>query len=147
MKVAYNAQFGGFGLSYDAIMRFAELKGIKIYAFVDRRLTDGSLVPFNAPDRMVPAKVPEARKSFCVHYCTTPEYSNDTYWSPHDQVYRDRGDPILIQVIEEMGKRANGECATLKIEEVPKGTLWRIDEYDGNESVATQDSYEWQVAT
>jgi hypothetical protein len=146
MKIAYNAQFGGFGLSHDAIMRFAELKGLKVYAFVDRCRPDGSLVPFNEADRMKPASDVEARETFCVHYCTTPEYSNDTYWSV-DHAYRDRADHCLIRVIEEMGKKANGHCASLKIDEVSKGTLWRIDEYDGNEHVATHDSYEWNIAT
>lgn len=144
-KIAYNAQFGGFGLSHDAIMRYAELKGIKIYAFVDRRRADGSLVPFDKPDRMKSASDAEARNAFCVHYCTTPEYSNDTYWSTH-KAYEDRADPVLIRVIEEMGKKANGQCATIKIEDIPAGTQYRIDEYDGNESVATRDSYDWKTA-
>ncbi len=58
----------------------------------------------------------------------------------------ERDDPALVQVVEELGDAANGMCAKLHIEDVPKGTLWRIDEYDGFESVATQDSCEWKVA-
>jgi len=30
--------------------------------------------------------------------------------------------------------------------EIPKGTLYRIDEYDGNESVETRDAINWIVA-
>jgi hypothetical protein len=146
MKVAYNACYGGFSLSHAAIRRYAELKGLKLYAFTDKRLADGSLVPFDAPDRMKPISDAEAEKAFIVHYCTTPTYSNETYWSAYD-LKEDRADPILIQVIEELGAAANGSCAKLKIDDVPKGTLWRIDEYDGLEHVATQDSYEWKVAT
>lgn len=146
MKVAYNACFGGFSLSHKATMRYAELKGIKLYAFVDRRNADGSLMKFDAPDRQRRATDDEAEKAFMVHYCTTPEFSNESYWSEHGFSDK-RSDPALIQVIEEMGTASNGSCASLKIEDVPKGTLWRIDEYDGNEHVATQDSYEWNVAT
>lgn len=58
----------------------------------------------------------------------------------------ERDDPALVQVVEELGSKANGHCAALQIEDVPKGTEWRIDEYDGNESVATKDSYEWKTA-
>jgi hypothetical protein len=52
-----------------------------------------------------------------------------------------RHDPILVQVVEELGEEANGECANLAIEEV-KGP-YRINEYDGSESVETPSSYDW----
>lgn len=58
----------------------------------------------------------------------------------------DRTDPALVQTVEELGDKANGRHAKLKIAEVPSGTLYRIDEYDGNESVMTQDDYDWKIA-
>jgi len=58
----------------------------------------------------------------------------------------DRADPALVQVVEELGEAANGRSAALRIAEVPAGTLYRIDEYDGSESVMTQDDYNWSVA-
>lgn len=58
----------------------------------------------------------------------------------------DRDDPALVQVVEELGKGANGFLASLRIEDVPAGTKYRIDEYDGNENVMTVDDYEWKVA-
>jgi len=58
----------------------------------------------------------------------------------------ERNDPALAQVVEELGDRANGSHAELRIFEVSAGTLYRIDEYDGSESVMTQDTYEWKVA-
>jgi len=142
-KIAYNACYGGFGLSHDAIMRYAALKGLTIYPFVDCRTEDGSLLPYNAPNRFRRATEKESQTAFLVHYCTTPEYSDETYWSPYD-AYKDRADSI--QVIEELGENANGQCAKIRLEEVPSGTLYRIDEYDGLESVATQSTYEWSVA-
>ena len=57
-----------------------------------------------------------------------------------------RHDPALVEVVEELGKEANGMCADLAIAEIPKGTKYRIDEYDGNESVMTIDDYDWQTA-
>jgi len=145
MKIAYNRCFGGFRLSHAAIMRYAELKGIKVYPFVYRRLADNAPLP----DRSYrPATQEElnGRRFMLVHYCTTPEFSEESYWSDYD-AYKDREDPTLIQVIEELGEKANGTCAKLAIEDVPAGTLWRIDEYDGRETVATQDSYDWKVAS
>lgn len=47
----------------------------------------------------------------------------------------DRTNPELIECIETLGKKANGECASLEIVEVPDDVDWYIDDYDGNESV------------
>lgn len=57
-----------------------------------------------------------------------------------------RTDPVLIQVIEELGKAADGRRANLVIVELPPGTEYRIEEYDGLESVETKDSYVWEIA-
>lgn len=138
-KIVYNACFGGFSLSHDGIMRYAELKGIKLYPFVDGRTPDGRIDLRSQR----PATDSEARAAFCTHYCTTPEYSNDHYWHGRDI---ERHDPALVQTVEELGDKANGQCAKLKIEELPAGTLYRIDEYDGNESVMTNSDYQWIVA-
>ena len=53
-----------------------------------------------------------------------------------------RHDPRLVQVVEELGKDANGFCADLQIEEI-EGDQYRIDEYDGNESVECPNSIDW----
>ena len=58
----------------------------------------------------------------------------------------ERTDPALVQVVEELGEAANGMSAALRIAELPAGTLYRIDEYDGSETVMTQDDYNWSVA-
>ena len=68
----------------------------------------------------------------------TPEY-----WYDGDM---DRADPVLVQVVEELGEAANGNFAELGIVELEPGTKYRIDEYDGSEAVMTIDDYEWSVA-
>lgn len=68
-------------------------------------------------------------------------WGDENYWPDNS-----RHDPILIQVIETLGERANTRFSYLAIEEVPSGSLYRIDEYDGKEAVMTQDDYEWVVA-
>lgn len=53
----------------------------------------------------------------------------------------------LIEFIEKSGsERASGRCSKLVVEEIPQGTLFRIEEYDGMESIETQDNIDWQVA-
>jgi len=80
--------------------------------------------------------------------------AKERYWELKGEPWQDpwwyhevhRADPILVQVVEELGEGANGRDAYLDIRELPAGTLYRIDEYDGMENVITQDEYEWSVA-
>ena len=58
-----------------------------------------------------------------------------------------RDDPALVQVVEELGDNADGSFANLTIDNIPSGARWRIDEYDGFETVRTIDDYEWHTAT
>jgi len=47
-----------------------------------------------------------------------------------------RDDPRLVQVVEELGREANGEFAELCIVEIPSNAGWEIEDYDGIEWVA-----------
>lgn len=53
-----------------------------------------------------------------------------------------RHDPKVVQVVEEMGDDADGRCASLCIA-VLKGSQYRIDEYDGSESVQEPNDISW----
>ena len=46
-----------------------------------------------------------------------------------------RTDPKLIECIEMLGKKANGNGADIEIVEVPDNVDWYIDDYDGVESI------------
>lgn len=48
----------------------------------------------------------------------------------------DRNDPLLVQVVEELGSAASGELATLRVVNIPDDVEWQIEEYDGAEWVA-----------
>lgn len=49
-----------------------------------------------------------------------------------------RADPALVQAVEELGNKAWGRYAELKVVEIPDGTNYEIKEYDGLEHVAEQ---------
>lgn len=101
-KIVYNACYGGFALSAQAVRRGKELSKSKCWLEVDEKYGF-----FNGP----------------------------------------RHDYALVQVVEELGDAANGMCAKLRIAEVEDGTRYRIDEYDGSESVITpDDQWEWTIA-
>lgn len=66
-----------------------------------------------------------------------------------DNFYADdleRDDLVLIEVVEKLGEKANGLCAKLAITELPKGTLYRINGFDGLESIEIRDNTEWKIA-
>jgi hypothetical protein len=45
-----------------------------------------------------------------------------------------RDDPDLIRAVEKIGLReSSGQCASLKIVEIPADVNWAIDNHDGNE--------------
>lgn len=47
-----------------------------------------------------------------------------------------RNDPILVEIVEQLGEAADGGHAELKVVEIPDDVQWQIGEYDGNEWVA-----------
>lgn len=48
----------------------------------------------------------------------------------------ERSDPDLVLCVEALGPAANGEFARLRVVEIPDGTDYSIEEYDGNEHIA-----------
>ena len=61
-------------------------------------------------------------------------------WDHSDENLHDRmiarDDPYLVKVVEELGLRANGDFAELKIVDIPADVDWQIAEYDGSEWIA-----------
>ena len=79
------------------------------------------------------------------------------YWeikgepNPEDWLKRkvfERHDPILLQVIDEIGlaEAAGSRYAELAIVELPRGTKYYINEYDGLENVMTEENIKWSIA-
>jgi len=114
-KIVYNACYGGFSISRKAYDRFLELGG-EI-----------------ARDEL--KAMAEMEEKFGSSTLFGNSFGRDIA----------RHDPILIQVVGELGKEASGFCAELKIEEI-QGLLYRIEEYDGLEHVETPHEIDWVVA-
>lgn len=137
-KVVINRCFGWFSLSHAAVMRYAEIKGFSLYAHVSAPKLGGG-IDF---DRYIPYV--GGQDAFCIHYSRMPAIDGKliagAYFSERD-IPRD--DPALVQVVEEMGKMANGRCAELKVVKIPDHVEWHIHEYDGLEHVA-EDHDTWE---
>lgn len=55
-----------------------------------------------------------------------------------------RHDKRLVEVVEKLGDKANARFSKLNVVEI-YSSIYRIDEYDGWESVETPDSVDWVV--
>lgn len=53
-----------------------------------------------------------------------------------------RHDPILVKVVELLGKEASGTCAELTVQTI-QSNMYYIDEYDGFESVVEPGEQDW----
>lgn len=84
-------------------------------------------------------------KDFCKDY-NIPVKEGGYSFRPKEEI--SRTDPRLIEYIEKYGsEKASGWCASLCVEEIPKGTAYRIREYDGYESIEYCDEVDWEIAT
>ena len=62
----------------------------------------------------------------------------DGYGYGYSHDYEKRTDKKLIKCVEELGKEASGALANLVIVEIPDDIEWKIDEYDGIETIHEQ---------
>ncbi len=132
MKVVINTCYGGFGLSHEAMLRYAELKGITLYPEED---TFGLINYWTTPEA---AKM---KISYEGNWRDLPPETRQEFnriWNEENLYDRDipRTDPALIQTIQELGDKASGRHAKLKIVDIPDDILWEIKEYDGMEHIA-----------
>jgi len=132
-KVVYNACYGGFGLSKEACQRYWDIIGQQVWIEDSRWGFTVWLVP--PSERREQKEWSSMTMDERVAY--NRAHSEQTWY--YNNV--SRHDPVLVQVVEELGEKASGMCAKLAIDEV--NGPYRIDEYDGNESVMTSGDYNW----
>ena len=110
MKLVINARHGGFSVSRVAFLWLKEHghKGALAETDVGAMFKDGSgpRLPSSVTDNMFLSRE------------------------------EDRADPLLVQVVEEMGAKANGRFAGLTVIEIPDGVDYLVEEYDGFEHIA-----------
>ena len=139
IKVVYNAKYGGFNLSREACERYWEIKGQQVWIEQDPEFKSfGMFTVWLVPPEERAVK-PEPWHSVPIEerVAYNHQYGKQTWY--YNTV--SRHDPILVQVVEELGEKADGDYAKLAIAEV--SGAYRIDEYHGSESVKQPDGYDW----
>lgn len=131
-EIVINTCYGGFSLSHEAIMRYAEIKGYTLYPVKNDRYMSSTYwkVPENERVKELPGNWQshslEARQEYNKKYGEQTLYDREI---PRD-------DPALVQVVKELGERSFGAHTSLSVVEIPDDVEWQIEEYDGNEWVA-----------
>jgi hypothetical protein len=140
-KVVYNNCYGGFGLSKEACQRYWDIKGQQVWIEQDPGYIslDMFTVWLVSPEERIKHK--STKEFFAMSMDERTAYNEATSEQTWYYMNVSRHDPALIQVVEELGKKANGDFANLQIDEV-RGS-YRIDEYDGSERVMTAPDYDW----
>ena len=127
MKVVINRCYGGFGVSLEAA-RFMAERGhegaASEIADYEKRVAD---VEAFKQTGVRPGK--DADSFFMI------EVTYGARWFGYGSDW-ERHDPRLVEAVEALGKAASGECADLKVVEIPDGVDYEIEEYDGNEHIA-----------
>lgn len=106
MKIVINEDYGGYGLSDEAVLLYGQLAGIDLQSYTDEFGNTGFYIGTITDDN-----------DFC-------EYD----------IARDDG--FLIEVVETLGDAANSKYSSLKVVEIPDDVEWQIEEYAGNELIA-----------
>lgn len=143
MKIVINTCYGGFSISFVGLKRYYEIKFPEKKLYLYKR--DFSTNTYT--------KVSECE--YDVFYTDIFDKDFGSTFKGNDiddDVFNDhfvsmrnfkRTDPILVQVVEELGDKANGECAELTVAEF-SGNKYRVCEYDGMEWVETPDTIKWE---
>ena len=130
MKVILNKCYGGFGVSQEAYELYAKKKGIEIFPYTIKfKNGTGIYKKANSGNTVITTYLTKDFGYFV-------EMSDDDLKGKH--LYLDDGhreDPVLIEVVEELGDRASGRFAKLVVVDIPDGMEYEIDDYDGIETL------------
>lgn len=127
-KIILNKCYGGFDLSKKAYELYAKKKGLELYAYINCLENEGKY------------KYSDGSDFFMTYF--TKDFGNNVEISKEDYkkyvLYLSetaREDKTLIEVVEELGKKASGRCGELKIVKIPDNAFFIIDNYDGIETL------------
>lgn len=120
-KVVFNNCYGGFSISLKAVN------------WLEANCKDNELRDLIKSLRLAGKEYSFSSKDECLRYDVSG-------WLEDNRHHKD-----LVAVVEALGEEVNGPCAKLAIAKI-YGNQYRIDKYDGAESVITpEDGEDWVV--
>lgn len=143
MKIVVNRCYGGFSLSIEATRALYRAGCTEIATPIEEYFGAGTKFDTNgsATRQMTEALVKwdnylraGSKDMGRVELSILCTLSDDKKFAL-DTRPNNRADPRLVKIVEEMGEKANGGFAKLKVIEIPDDVDWEIDDYDGMETV------------
>jgi hypothetical protein len=132
VKLVINKCYGGFGLSEAAYARLIEL-GVPTCPWDNE----------NHGLAIADMQHPESNHEGALNAAMFSSLVQSRYYASWTREEEHRSHPLIVQVVEELGDKANGRCARLRVVEIPDGVDFEIDEYDGMEKVR-ETSRSWE---
>lgn len=142
-KVILNKCFGGFDVSPQAYQLYAMKKGYS-HLYKYKWVIDSWISPWDIYSDSHLYELIDLFDNSSGHYFT--KYFGDKIYE--DEISKEdwdnyylylgtahREDPILIDVVEELGDEASGSCGKLVVVEIPDDLHYTIDDYDGIETL------------
>lgn len=130
-KVVINKCYGGFGLS-DLAYRKLIKWGIPVRRYEEEPFNSETnryeKVPNNEGEIIFDRKLTSPKGKFAISAI------EGRYWETWLRDSREH--PLLIRVVEELGEKANDDCAELVVVKIPEDIDYTIEEYDGFEHIA-----------
>jgi len=133
MKIVINRCYGGFGLSPEAVKLYFEKMNIPIYVVQMKEKEDWD---WDKPKEYT--LLDKNKYNSLFPWFTTKPLNDDGTMveGSHFFIHNiERTDPILIDVVEELGEKSWDGTSELEVVEIPDGIGYYINDYDGLESI------------
>lgn len=127
MKVVINADYGGFGVSIEAMKRLIA-GGSKFVKVMDEREYFGGMTREESSEKYKKdgyttlGKYKDVGDGYLASTLGSTLYKDDKVYSFEDYDIASRSCPVLVKIVEEMGEDSWGDYAHLKIINVPDST-------------------------
>ena len=130
MKVILNKCYGGFGVSQEAYELYAKKKGIELFVYKLEIVNNKPI--YKKTDTGSSIFTITFTKDFG-DYVDLSDDNSEKYILELRGSHRE--DPVLIEVVEELGERADSPFSKLVVVDIPDGMEYEIDDYDGMETL------------
>src|SRR5574344_1563460 len=146
MEIILNKDYGGFGLSDKAKALIIKRKGLPFYPYAKinldddknfRKVTEKEIMDDTFRGVSFRDGIVWVSKDLGEHTTDDKIWSEPILFGYGDgQLSHEvlRVDKDAIEVVKELGEKANGEFACLKVVSIPDGSFYHIDDYDGIET-------------